>query len=175
LAISIANEYQLNFDSLRLVMNTTLNKKPIVKDSLISIPGINSTFSFSEIKRPKFQMPSIATGYTEEKITSYANCTINSTTIKQNDKIGITLDVLNKSTLSKITPLFVDIVEPKTEHSVYLIWSEQYDIKDTKNILTLASDFKRGKYILTIGFYFKSEVNTKYPAFYSRRFNIDII
>lgn len=172
LTISIAKEYQSKFDSLILSINE--GKNPIVNDKLIAQPSKNEISNNAQIKRPKYRMPSVVEGYLQEKINPFAKTNINSTEINRKEKISLSIEFYNKSILEKITPLFVDIVEQKSADSIYQIWSEQYEIRGSKNNLSFSADFKRGKYILTVGIYLLDELNTKYPAFYLKKYNIEI-
>lgn len=174
IALSISKEYQLKFDSLRIATQASLKDKPQVNDNLISIPSGNPSSYIAQLKRPRYKMPSIVEGYVGGQINSYGSITINSNEFFKKDKVVLTIDFLNKSTLEKITPFFIEVTELKTENSYYYVWGDQYEIKDLKNVLTFSADFKPGKYRLTAGFYINSELNTKYPTFYSRKFNIEI-
>ena len=172
LTINIAKEYQLKFDSLRLSL--TKSYVPQINDKIISAPNTVSDPNKSRIKRPKFKLPKIVEGYTESKLNSFACVILNKTEFNRKEKVIINLDFFNKAFLDKITPVFVDIVEPKSPNNVYEIWSEQYEINEINNIISFSADFKPGKYNLTIGFYHLEELNTKYPTLYSSKFNIEI-
>lgn len=172
LTLAIAEDYQLKFDSLRLkILEIPISK---INDEIKSSPSTDYKSRNSKLQRPLFKLPSIVEGYVENKVNSFATISINSTEFKRKDKVIINLDFFNKQTLLKITPLFIDIAEPKTENSVYQIWSEQYDINDLKNIISFSADFKPGKYVLTIGFYIRDELNKKYPTRYAKKFNVEI-
>lgn len=172
LTLSIARDYQLKFDSLRLKLAD--NSQPKVENSITSLGTKETKSSNSKLQRPLFRLPPIVEGYVEEKPNSFASISMNSTEFKRNDKVEISVDFFNNSTLDKITPLFIDIVERKTKNSVYQIWSEQYEINELKNEISFSADFKPGKYILTIGFYLKDDLNKKYPVRYARKYNIEI-
>lgn len=172
LTLAISKDYQLKFDSFRLKSSGISN--PVVNDKIISIPSTETHTNNSKLQRPLFNLPSNIEGYIEDKLNSYATVLINSNEFNRKDKITINIDFFSKSKLEKITPLFIDMVEPKTANSVYQIWSEQYEINDLKNIITFSADFKPGKYILTVGFYMKDELIKKYPTRYARKYNIEI-
>ncbi|WP_028892705.1 hypothetical protein [Tenacibaculum sp. 47A_GOM-205m] len=172
LTLAIVKDYQLKFDSLRLKVSEIPNPK--INNKITSSSSPETKSSNSQLQRPLFRLPKIVEGYVENKINSFATIDINSNEFKKKEKVIINLDFFNKQTLQKITPVFIDIVEPKTKNSVYQIWSEQYDIKDLRNIISFSADFKPGKYILTIGFYNKDELNKKYPTRYAKKFNIEI-
>jgi hypothetical protein len=172
LSISIVKEYQSKFDSIILSMNEVQNSN--VNDKIISQSSENVTSDNSQIMRPKYRMPSIVEGYIQEKINPFATTSINNTDFNQKEKIRLSINFFNKSILDKITPLYVDIVEPKSANSVYQIWSEQYEIIDTKNMITFSADFKPGEYVLAIGIYLIDELNTKYPKFYLKKYSIKV-
>lgn len=172
IAIAIAKEYQSKFDSLSLTLKKSEEKR--LTDNLESIPTTESKSNSIGVKRPKFKLPSKVEGYIQGKINSYASFTINSYEFKGSEMVTIKIDFFSQATINKMTPLHVDIVEPKSENSVYFIWGEQYEIKDMKNELTFSADFRPGKYQLTIGFYFVDELDQKYPTLYSKKFNIEI-
>lgn len=172
LTIAIIKDYQLKFDSLRLKVSEI--PIPEVNNKIISSPSIETKSSNSQLQRPLFKLPKIVEGYLQNKANSFATIDINSNEFKKKEKVFINVDFYNKQTLQKITPLFIDIVEPKTKNSVYQIWSEQYDINNLMNIISFSADFKPGKYILTVGFYIKDELNKKYPTRYAKKFNIEI-
>lgn len=171
----IAREYQIKYDSLRLAIVKQEVNKPLSLNNLIPLYGTGSIPYFSNVKRPKFKMPPIVSGYTQGEINSYATAVMNSTSFKRKDKVELTLDFFDRKTIEKITPIFIDIVEPKSSNSVYFIWGDQYEIKEKKNQIVFSADFKPGKYVLTIGFYFLDEINTKYPPNYSKKFDIEIL
>tara|TARA_R110002050_G_scaffold253780_1_gene392016 strand:+ start:2011 stop:2817 length:807 start_codon:yes stop_codon:yes gene_type:complete len=173
LTLAIVKDYQLKFDSLRLEVSET--PTPEITHKITSSPSIETESNSSQLHRPLFKLPEIVEGYLGKKANSFAVISINATKLKRNDKVIINLDFFNKQTLNKITPLFIDIIERKTENRVYQIWSEQYDIKDLNNIISFSADFKPGKYILTIGFYIKDEINQKYPTKYAKKINLEII
>jgi hypothetical protein len=172
LTLNIAKEYQLKFDSLRLNNAQAIN--PITNDKIVSTSVVDANPTNSKIKKPKFKMPSTVGGYVEGKVNSFASIALNATEFSKKEKVNINLEFFNKSTLDKITPVFIDLVEPKGPNSVYQVWSEQYEINELKNIIIFSADFKPGKYILTIGFYLIDGINTKYPVFYSKKYNIEI-
>ncbi|KFF06070.1 hypothetical protein [Flavobacterium reichenbachii] len=172
LTLAIAKDYQLKFDSFRL--NTKGISTPFLNDKIVSIPSTETETNTSRIQRPLLKLPSIVEGYIDDKPNSFATISINSKEFTRKDNLTINVNFFSKSTLEKITPLFIDIVEPKTANSVYQIWSEQYAINNVKNIITFSTDFKPGKYVLTVGFYIKDDLNKKYPTRYSRKYNIEI-
>lgn len=172
LTLAIAKDYQLKFDSLKI--KATDVSIPQLNDKITSIPSYEIKSTTSQLQRPLFKMPKKVEGYVENKPNSFATISLNSNEFKRKEKVLINVDFFNKKTLQIMTPLFVDIVEPKTENSSYQIWSEQYEINELKNIISFSADFKPGKYVLTVGFYNKDELNTKYPTRYAKKFNIEI-
>jgi hypothetical protein len=171
LTLAIARDYQLKFDSFRL--KATEIPMPKIENKIVSnLSEIKN--DNSKIQRPQFKLPKTVEGYIEEKINSFATISINSNEFKRKEKVIIKIDFFNKSILEKITPLFIDIVEPKTKNSVYQIWSEQYEINQLQNIISFSSDFMPGKYTLTVGFYIKDELNIKYPTRYLKKYDIEI-
>lgn len=172
LTLAIAKDYQFKFDSLRLKVSEF--PIPKVNDKIISSPSSDIKISNSKLQRPLFKLPAIVEGYVQNKTNSFATISINSVELNRKDRVNINLEFFNKQTLKNITPLFIDIVEPKTENSVYQIWSEQYEINELKNNISFSADFKPGKYILTVGFYFMNELNIKYPTRYAKKFNLEI-
>jgi hypothetical protein len=172
LTLVIAKDYQLKFDSFRLKASEI--PMPQIENKIVSNPSTETKNNNSKIQRPQFKLPKIVEGYVEGKTNSFATISINSNEFKRKERVIINLDFFNKSTLEKISPLFIDIVEPKTENSVYQIWSEQYEINELQNIISFSSDFKPGKYTLTVGFYIKDELNKKYPTRYSKKYNIEV-
>jgi hypothetical protein len=170
----LAANFQRKYDSLFLIAKM----KPLGSSSVAEIiPTSNgpAILYLLKVKRPKFNLPGIVLGYTEGQINYYANLSINKAQFLKTDNITIDLSFKNQETLSKISPIFVDIVEPKSEHSVYFIWGEQYEANGVFNKISFPANFKPGKYILTVGFYLLSEINTKYPPLYSRKISIEII
>ncbi len=172
LTLVIAKDYQHKFDSLRL-KNLEI-PVPELNDKIKSVSSNEIEKDYSNLQRPLFRLPAIVEGYVEKQPNSYATFNINSVEFKRKDKVNLNIDFFNKQTLLKITPLFIDIVEPKTANSVYQIWSEQYEINNLNNTISFSADFKPGKYVLTVGFYIKEELNQKYPTRYAKKFNIEI-
>lgn len=174
LAVNIAKEYQLKFDSLRLTLPAS--SPHFVNDLIESYPtSANTAKNVSEIKRPRFSVPVTVEGYTESKINSYASITLNKTEFRRREIVTVNIEFLRISTLDRITPIFVDLVQSTGTNSDYQIWSEQYEINGLRNSISFSADFKPGKYTLIIGFYLKNELDTKYPLFYSKNYNIEII
>lgn len=171
LTMAIAREYQMKFDSLSLSLMEPI--KPKTNDNIFS-STTSELSNNSTIKRPKFNMPKAVGGYIESKINSYATVSLNANEFNRIDKVIATINFFNKSTLSKMTPLFVELVEIKSANSYNQIWSEQYDINTLKSIISFSADFKPGKYVLSLGFYHLDELNTKFPSLYSRKFDIEI-
>jgi hypothetical protein len=171
----IAREYQFKFDSLRLSIIKNEITKPIVLGNLIPLYEKPSNVTISRIKKPKFEMPKIVTGYSSIQMNAYAAADINSLVIKRKDKVELTLEFFNKETISEITPVIVNIVQRQSENSLYYIWGEQYEITDKKSMIVFSGDFKPGKYKLEVGFYFLNEINKKFPIFYSNTFDIEIV
>lgn len=167
ISFDIANEYQSKFDSI-----ISSRQKTQVQKSESNISEVSS--GGAKIKRPKFKMPSIVEGYVKNNLNSIATLNINSTEFQKNDKLKLNLNIFNSSTLNEITPVFVDVVEQKGDKSYYQIWNEQYEVNQTDITIAFSTDFKKGKYELTVGFYRLDEINSKYPAFYSKTFNIII-
>lgn len=172
LTMSIAREYQMKFDSLSLSLMEPI--EPKTNDKIVSTLASEPAKNNSIIKRPKFVMPKSVGGYMDSRINSFATISLNATEFNHNDKVIATINFFNKTTLAKITPLFVDLVEPKGANVVYQMWSEQYEINELKNIISFSADFKPGKYELTFGFYQLDELNKEFPSFYSRKYEIEI-
>ena len=176
LATKIAEEYQLKFDSLKLAFNAESNEGiHSVQNKLNQSDLISSNESSLKINRPKFKLPQNVSGYTEKKINAYGRITISSNKVNKNDDISISISLNQSVDLNKISPLFVSLVKPKSSHNVYNIWNDQYDLKMRNGSIFISSNFQKGNYILTVGFYLKDEINEKYPPFYSRKFNVEII
>ena len=167
ISLNIAKEYQSKFDSI--ISSTQKVQDP---HSLVNISEVFS--SGTKIKRPKYKMPSIVEGYVKNNLNSFASIKINSTEFDKNDKLKLNLNFFNSITLKEITPIFVDIVEQKGDKSYYQIWNEQYEVNQTDNTISFSTDFKKGKYEFTVGFYRLDEINNKYPSFYSKTFTIII-
>lgn len=168
LSLSIFKTYKSNFDSLK----STLAKIDELKYKLPS--SLKGSTSVLIVQRPKFEVPKIVEGYTQGKINSLANLTINKLDFNTKENIIINLDFFGSQGFNNLTPIYVDLVEPKTANSVYHIWGEQYRINGIENTIVVNSDFKPGKYKLSVGFYKLDEINAKYPIFYSKEFEISI-
>ncbi|MBK9336750.1 MAG: hypothetical protein IPM98_09210 [Lewinellaceae bacterium] len=147
-------------------------KQKAIIQSIITNPSEAGNIASSY--RPKFNMPTIVSGYVQGKINSYATININKTEFIQADFIEVTTYFFKPSILKKITPLFVDIVKRETKNSVYQIWSDQFSHSGSKTKVKLSASFPPDTYDLTIGFYLLDELNTKYPTFYSKQFTITI-
>lgn len=172
LAIAIAKDYQTKFDSLKV--KTFDFAMPQLNEEIRSIPSPEIRPTSSQLQRPLFKMPKIVEGYTDRNTNSYAAISINSEEYSKNEKVVVSIDFFNKETLQKITPIFISILEKKSENRFYLIWSEQYAINELNNMISFSADFKPGNYDLTVGFYNKNELNIKYPHRYAKKFNIEI-
>jgi hypothetical protein len=172
ITLSIAKEYQMKFDALRINNARTISSAS--NNTSFATPLIEFNSNNSKIKRPRFLMPKLVEGYVEEKINSFASISISSLEFSKKEKVTVKIDLLDKSTMDKLSPIFIDIVESIGPNRVNQIWSEQYEINSKLNIIEFSADFKPGKYILTTGFYLLNGLNTKYPIFYSKKFNIEI-
>jgi len=175
-ALNIAKEYQLKLDSSRIAMQKYIPPKQVdAIENLVLTPEGNPSFYFGTLKRPKFQMPSIVGGYSEGELNSYGSFIINGTTFKRKENIILLISLFDKALLNKITPLFIELDQQISTNNFNSMWSEQYDLKDKKNIVAFSSDFKPGKYILKAGYYLLSEINKKYPTFYCKTFGVEIV
>jgi hypothetical protein len=166
-SLDIAKEYQSKFDSIISSRQKTQDQKTTDKISDVFSNG-------TKLKRPKYRLPSVVEGYVKNNLNSFAKISINNTEFNKNDKLKLNLNFFNTSTLNDITPVFIDIVEKKGNNSFYQIWSEQYEVNQTDNSIVLSTDFQKGKYELTVGFYLLDEIKSKYPSFYSKTFIINI-
>lgn len=173
LSLVIANDYQIKFDSLHDFISSDYHAN--VKSKIASTPNLTSNEHRTNLQRPLFTLPSNIKGYTDVKPNAYAAVSINSLKFLQNEMIKLTVDLFNEATLNKITPLFIEILEPESDHSAYLLWSEQYGLTDLNNVISFSADFKPGKYVLSMGFYLKEELNRKFPMRLNRKFNIEIV
>lgn len=173
ITFAIVQEYQSKYDSLRLQVSKISN--PQVHGQIISKPSAKISHGHSQIQRPLFKFPEIVGGYVNGKINSFATISLNSNEFKRQDVISISLDFFNTQTLGMITPIFIDIVEVKTENRFFQIWSEQYKINELKNIISFSSDFPPGNYTLSVGFYMKNELDEKFPRRYAKKYHIEII
>src|SRR5690606_31274420 len=117
LTLAIANDYQLKFDSLKLKFADV--SMPNLNNKIRSEPSNEIKSANSQLQRPLFKMPAIVEGYVENKPNSFATIFLSSNEFERKEKVFISVDFFNKKTLQIITPLFIDIVEPKTENSSY--------------------------------------------------------
>ena len=101
-------------------------------------------------------MPSIFKGYTYGEINSYCSITINKNKFNKEENIELTIEFFDFKTISEITHLGVDIVKRKSEHSVYIILTDQFKPNSIKSKLKISASFPKEKYELTVGFFFKS-------------------
>ena len=166
---SIINIYKLEGDSATLDALRNYNSKLSIDSREVPSKGL------SQITRPKIKFPSIVDGYALVGINSYANVDIFRNTYTQNEFIEVELTFFDKTTLKKITPIFIDVVREEGDRNIVMIWSEQFTAVHQKNLIKFSSDFPMGEYVLTIGFYFMDEVNQKFPPKYLRSFNIKIL
>jgi hypothetical protein len=145
------------------------------KTSIIEQNESNAPFITAQLNRPKFPMPSIMKGYHNETLNSFALATINKTTFDKKEFIELSLKLLGDIIWDKTTPIYVEIVQRKTPTSVYMVYGEQFQ-PSSKNVnIKIASSFESGEYELTFGFYLINELNQEYPAFYSKKFKINIL
>lgn len=167
ISLEIAKEYQQKFDSI------ITSRQNSVRPQSNSTGKANQP-NQSKLQRPKFKMPAVVEGYTHGSLNSLATIKINATEFKKEDFAKLSVNFFSGSVLDDITPLFVDIVEKKTENRFYQIWSEQYELGRANNTISFSTDFKKGKYDLKVGFYRLDELNRKYPSFYFKKFTIVI-
>lgn len=172
ISFAIGKEFQSIYDSLNLMVANVAYSQG--HGEIISKPSALKNYGHSQIQRPLFKLPETVGGYVNGKINSFATVTLNSNKFKRKDVISISLDFFNKQTLGMMTPLFIDIAEPKAENSYYQIWSEQYRINELKNNISFSSDFPPGNYILSVGFYMKNELDEKYPRRYAKEYYIEV-
>ena len=134
-----------------------------------------NTNNVALIAKPKIKMPSIVERYTEGKIHSYATVEIPRLTFTQNERVEVELMFFNESTLKIISPVYIDLVKESGENSVTSVWEEQFKIEHVNNLIRFSSDFKKGEYKLSVGFYLMDELHQKFPTRYSKTYNIKII
>ena len=172
-----SDNYQFNPTLVDSLIKKTLAKQrqsvgsPEISTISSSTQTIDNT---APLYRPKLSMPSIVSGYIQEQLNSYATISINKTEFKQNEIIELTADFFQKNTIDKITPLFVDISKRNSEKSSILIWSDQFQPVESKTVVKFSASFKQDNYDLTVGFYLKDGLSTKYPGYYSKKIPITI-
>jgi hypothetical protein len=171
------DNYQFNSAFVDSIIKKTLAKQR----QILGSPEISTVSSSKKtndntapLYRPKLNMPSIVSGYVQEQLNSYATISINKTVFTQNEIVELTADFFQKNTIDKITPLFVDVTKRNSENSSTLIWSDQFQPIESKTVVKFSASFKRDNYDLTIGFYLKDGLSTKYPGYYSKKIPITI-
>ncbi len=107
-------------------------------------------------------------------LSGIAKISISNTNLPANSDIVININLLDESTLKKITPVFISVLHKNTETSFTLIADYTYNLKSEKNIIKLVSDFGSGNFILRCGFYFLNEIQKEYPNFYSKDYMITV-
>lgn len=131
--------------------------------------------NFASVAKLKLNMPSIVKGYKKHSINPYAIVDLPRKTYTKSEIINLDLIFLNKETLLKISPIFIDIVKEKSKNSMIQIWEQQYRITNISNSIRFASNFPKGEYMLSIGFYFMDELEEEFPFQYTKTYKIKII
>lgn len=173
----IALNYQKIFDSLIFLAskNNVTQKKDSSPFNAPSVKPSSANPNVAKITRPKFKIPSIVSGYTQGGLNSLARVNVEALTVRRKDFVEINLDFLNSNTLSDITPIFVDLSEKTSPNSYYQMFSEQFTASTKSSKILFSADFKPKTYVLTVGFYFVNEINSKFPPFYFKQFSLTII
>jgi hypothetical protein len=77
---------------------------------------------------------------------------------------GFTL--IDKAVQTKATPITLLVIRRQSPTGGVQVLSQQYAWKTPRNILRFAADFPAGEgYEIEFGFYFRSELDEKYPVF----------
>lgn len=128
--------------------------------------------NIASINIPRLNLPSNIKGYTQNSLGSFAKIEYNKSEVAQNEQVEFAITILDNSLVEKITPLFVSVLRKESENSYTQMFKEQYELKYDKNIIRFIADFAKGKYVLGVGFYLKSELNREYPPFYRSQLSL---
>lgn len=178
----LAGEVKALRHSMSLVparSNSTLSRmrpQPLTSTSPANPQPIKLTFipevTQAPFKIPKYQLPKVVQGYTQGKLSSFAKMSLPETDFKEGQEISFTLELLDPTMLTKITPLFVSVLRKESENNYTLLYDQQFVLQKGKNLVTLLADFGTGRFVLTVGFYLSSGVDQKYPTFYQSQSGI---
>ena len=135
----------------------------------------NDKVNYVSIAQQRIKFPKVVKGYIQKSLNAYAIVEIARFTYSKGELIELELKLFDKKLLKKISPVFIEVVRKTSEKSVTQIWEEQFKINHMNNTIRFSSDFPKGKYQLTIGFYLMDEIHQKYPPFYSKRMKLEII
>jgi hypothetical protein len=128
----------------------------------------------NQIQSPKYILPENVEGYSPVAFIGVTDSNCPKTVLKKNEPMIVQFKLLDKSILSRTTPIFFDIVKTTSETSVLEVFSQQFEIKNGLNIIYALIDLPVGEYQMSYGFFLRNELEKKYPNFYSKKCEIII-
>ena len=129
----------------------------------------------AHIAWPKFQFPEVVKGYKKRSIASFCSINISQQAYHTNEFIEIKLSMFDESIIKRSSPIFVEILERKTESSFTSIWKEQIKIYSSENVLFVPITFPKGEYKLSVGFYLIDEIHEEYPPRYMKEYKLKVV
>ena len=166
--------------------DTIINILRIENDNLLLKPAPNNSSQIqfassapnkdkAHIAWPRFQFPEVVTGYKKRSIDSFCLVDVPQQTYHPSELIEIKLSMFDESIIRRSSPIFVEVLERKTENSFASIWKEQVKIYSRENVLFVPVTFPKGEYKLSVGFYLTDEIHQEHPPKYMKEYKLKVV
>lgn len=157
------------------VLHESPQKQPEIVSQSSNNPVVISSNNIqtNPIQVLNYDFSSNVEGYIQKSLNGFANSSCPQGPIYQGDVITVSFNLLNSYIVDKATPIFVRLIQ--TDNGYLQRFEQQYQLLPGRNVIKIGSNFPTGKYKLSFGFYLQSELNKKYPPYYSRSCTFKII
>ena len=159
-------------DELRILREILVSQDLRYKNNENTIPRNIVTNS---IQTPQYMLPANVEGYTPVPFIGVTDSNCPKRKLHKDEPLTLQFKVIDDSLLKRITPLYFDILRKTSKTSVTEVFSQQFEIKDGLNIIHTLVNIPVGNYELSYGFFFRNELNDKFPSFYSKNCEIKYI
>jgi hypothetical protein len=123
-----------------------------------------------------FQLPSIAVGYLSKSLDAFAVSDCPPPNVNYGDILELKFSLLGTIDRKELTPAFVFVYGKGPEGQlVGQLYEQQYELREGDNRIVIVAGLSEGSYEIVYGFYRISELNTKYPPFYSQRCDFSVV
>lgn len=173
--------YKLDPILVDSMIRIVLSEQSRPRNALVQLPtksfennGLLIAEEFATFNRPKFELPTIITGYSNSPVDHFGSIDINKNEFSRSEPIDLMINFIEPDAIGKITPIFVDVVKRKSEKEVYQVWTDQFKPTRKNTKVRFLASFPPDNYEINIGWYYIEGLHQPYPTFFNKTFKVII-
>jgi hypothetical protein len=121
-----------------------------------------------------YRLPPMVKGYRPVSFLGINGSICPPKELKPSDPISISFNVVDRSLLSRATPLFTRIIQKRDKENLLQVFDHLNELQDGHNQLSFTTELAPANYYIEFGYYLRTKLDEEFPEYYSHKCEFQI-